>query len=255
MGRRTRRSSGLLVAWLEPLLLEARVELGRRLVEGGLVVVDQLVVLHRRILEDLEGLAGRAQPGGLQPVGVAAGAVLAVQGGAVLAVGGPLHPLGERPLGPLAGGLLVDGQLGERERLQPLVGDGPAAHDRAAVGAGGEARLGPLQRLEAVAELAGDRLVGLLADPPVGLVDQVLGALRGAGDALAVGGDRGPQPLQPPTLLLQQGARLSLVHAGNILPSVERPPSRAHTSYAPGGRLPGAEDGNSHAIAARLLST
>src|SRR4029450_9472439 len=76
MGRRTRRSSGLLVAWLEPLLLEARVELGRRLVEGGAGVVEQLVVLHRRGLAHTGGLAprgpGRAAgraPAGRPPAG------------------------------------------------------------------------------------------------------------------------------------------------------------------------------------------
>lgn len=92
-----------------------RIRLGRFLVEGRVVVLDQGVVLHRRVLEDLERLPGWPQPGGVQPVGVVPGAVLTV--------GGALHRLGERPLGLLAGGLLVDGQLGQRKRLEPLVGD------------------------------------------------------------------------------------------------------------------------------------
>jgi hypothetical protein len=69
---------------------------------------------------------------------------------------GPRHPrrrrrappLDKRPIRALLGGLLVDGQLGQRKRLEPLVGDRSAAQDRAAVGARSQAVLGPLQRLD-----------------------------------------------------------------------------------------------------------
>ncbi len=64
---------------LDDVVGQDRVMLGWWLVEGGLVVLDQGVVLHRRVLEDLERLPG---------------------------------------------GLLVDGQLGEREGLQRSSGIG-----------------------------------------------------------------------------------------------------------------------------------
>jgi hypothetical protein len=89
---------------------------------------------------------------------VAAGPVLTLQGGAVLAVGGALHRLGERPVSALLGGLLLDGQLGQQKRSKPLIGDRPAAQDRTAVGARSQAALSPLQRLQTVRELPGDRL-------------------------------------------------------------------------------------------------
>ena len=171
-----------------------RVMLGRRLVEGRLIVLDQGVVLHRRVLEDLERLAGWPQLGGVQPVGVAAGAVLAV--------GGPLHRLGERPLGPLAGALLLNRQLGKWERLQPLVGDRPAAQDRAAVGACGEAALSPLERLQALVELAGDRLVGLLADPPSAPSVRVPSDLVGGSSAVGRRRPRNPRDTVPIAPLL-----------------------------------------------------
>ncbi len=44
--------------------------------------------------------------------------------------------------------LLLDGQLGGGESLEPLVGDRVAALGRDPVGAGGEPRLGPLDRVE-----------------------------------------------------------------------------------------------------------
>jgi hypothetical protein len=106
-------------------------------------------------------------------------------------------------VGPLLGGLLVDGQLGKGECLQPLVGDRPAAQDRAAVGARLEPRLGPPEYLHPVVELAGERLVGLLDGPPVGAVDQVLGDLVGRGDTVVVGVDRCQQPLEPLALITQ----------------------------------------------------
>src|SRR5215218_6624363 len=181
-----------------------RVALGRRLVEGRLVVLDELVVLRGRVVEDLERLARRAEPRGLQSVGEAAGPVLAV--------GGALHRLDERPVRLLLGGLLVHGQLGQRKCFEPLVGDRPAAQDRAAVGARGQAVLGPPQRLQTARQLPGHRLVGLLQGPPVGAVDEVLGSLVGGGDTVVVGVHRRQEQLEPMALLPQEGTRPLLVH-------------------------------------------
>jgi hypothetical protein len=197
-----------------------RITLGRRLVEGRLIILDELVVLHSRVLEDLERLARRAELRGVRVVVKAAGPVLALQGGAVLAVGGALHRLHERPVCALLGGLLVDGQLGQRKRFKPLVGDRPAAQDRTAVGARSQAVLSPLQRLQAARELPGDRLVGLLQGPPVGAVDEVLGNLVGGGDTVVVGVHRRQEHLEPMALLAQQGTRPLLVHIWHQPPVV-----------------------------------
>jgi hypothetical protein len=83
-----------------------------------LVVLLERVILHRRVVKDLERLGRRPEPRGLQPAGETAGPVLAIH-----AVGGALHRLDQRPIRALLGGLLVDGQLGQRKRLEPLVGD------------------------------------------------------------------------------------------------------------------------------------
>jgi hypothetical protein len=83
-----------------------------------LVVLLERVILHRRVVKDLERLGRRPEPRGLQPAGETAGPVLAIH-----AVGGALHRLDKRPIRALLGGLLVDGQLGQRKRLEPLVGD------------------------------------------------------------------------------------------------------------------------------------
>jgi hypothetical protein len=181
--------------------------LGRRLVEGRLVVLLERVILHRRVVKDLERLGRRAEACGLQPAGETAGPVLAIH-----AVGGALHRLDKRPIRALLGGLLVDGQLGQRKRLEPLVGDGPAAQDRAAVGARSQAVLGPLQRLQPARELPGDRLVGLLQGPPVGAVGEVLGNLVGGSDTVVVGVHRRQESLQPLALLAKEGMRPLLVH-------------------------------------------
>jgi hypothetical protein len=89
---------------------------------GRLVVVLAGVLLLRsdiRLSEHLERMAGRHQPD-------------------------RVVALLERPA--FGCGRLLDGQLGQRLDLQPLVGDRLAAADRAAVAAGGKPRLDPLQR-------------------------------------------------------------------------------------------------------------
>ncbi len=141
-----------------------------------------------------------------------AGSVLAIHGGTILAVGGALHRLDNRPVRALPGSLLVHGQLGQRKRFQALVGDRPAAQHRAAVGARSQAVLGPLQRLQPARELPGDRLVGLLQGPPVGAVSEVLGNLVGGGDTVVVGVHRRLKSLQPMALLAKERMRPLLIH-------------------------------------------
>jgi hypothetical protein len=111
----------------------------------------------------------------------------------------------ERPA--LGGGRLLDGELGQRVGLQPLVGDRLAAADRTAVAAGGQPRLGPMQRRPPGSQELVDGHPGLLGVAPVGVVDLVaqLGRLRFAGLGLQ-------QPLEPGSLAGQQRSRLRLVH-------------------------------------------
>ena len=136
-----------------------------------------------RFGEHLEGMAGRHQPNRV--------------------VGLP-----ERSA--LGCGRLLDGQLGQRVGLQPLVGDGLAAVDRPAVGAGGKPGLGPLQRRSPGLQELVDGHAGLLGVAPVGVVDFIaeLGRLRFAGVGLQ-------QSLEPDSLGGEQGSRLGLVHVAS----------------------------------------
>src|SRR5512132_1446754 len=70
-------------------------------------------------------------------------------------------------------GRLLDGQLGQRVGLQPLVGDRLAAADRPAVAAGGKPGLSPLQRRPPCSQELVDGGAGLLGVAPIGVVDLV----------------------------------------------------------------------------------
>jgi hypothetical protein len=77
----------------------------------------------------------------------------------------------ERPV--FGWGCLLDGQLGQRVGLQPLVGDRLAAADRAAVAAGGQPGLGPPQRRPPGLQELVDGQAGLFGVAPVGVVDVI----------------------------------------------------------------------------------
>ena len=62
----------------------------------------------------------------------------------------------------LASTFFFSGSLGRRDGLQTLVRDGLAAFDREPVRARGQARLGPLDRGEILAEIVGPSLVELV---------------------------------------------------------------------------------------------
>src|SRR5215218_3937240 len=148
------------------------------------VVLDQPGVLGGRVIKDPEGIARGAHPGLRFP------------------------PPAQVPV-PL--GCLLDGQLGQRERLQPLVGNGSTGQDRGPVGAGRQAGLGPFQGGPPVIQPLAQGLAGLLGDPAVGAVRLVLWA--GGGDRVVVVAGHCPtQLLESATLLVQQGSRPRLVH-------------------------------------------
>jgi hypothetical protein len=130
--------------------------------------------------EDLEGMGGRHQPD----------RVLALL-----------------ELPALGGGLLLDGQLGQRVGLQPLVGDRLAAADRPAVAAGGQPGLGPLQRRPPCSQELVDGQAGLLGVAPVGVVDFIakLGRRWFTGRSLQ-------QLLEPVSLAGEQRPCPGLVH-------------------------------------------
>jgi hypothetical protein len=166
--------SGLVVG----LEVDARARLWGRLV---VVLLAGLRFLWGdiRIGEDLEGMVGRHQPD-------------------------RVVALLERP--GLGCGRLLDGQLGQRVGLQPLVGDRPAAADRPAVAAGGQPRLGPAQRRPPGSQELADGCAGLLGVAPVGVVDLIaqLGGLGFAGRSLQ-------QPLEPGSRGGEQRSRPGLV--------------------------------------------
>jgi hypothetical protein len=103
----------------------------------------------------------------------------------------------------------LDGQLGQRVGLQPLVGDRLAAADRPTVAAGGKPRLGPLQRRPPRSQELVDGHAGLLGVAPVAVVHFItqLSSLRFPGLSLQ-------QPLEPGSLAGQR-ARPSLVHVAS----------------------------------------
>src|SRR5829696_7951890 len=162
---------------------DAEVSLWPRLVIA-LLVLDQPVVLGGRVIEYPEGIARRAHPG--------------------LRFAPPAQV-------PVPLGCLLDGQLGQRERLQPLVGNGSTGQDRGSVGARSQAGLGPFQGGPPVIQPLAQGLAGLLGDPAVGAVRLVLWA--GGGDRVVVVAGHCPtQLLESATLLVQQGSRPRLVH-------------------------------------------
>jgi hypothetical protein len=83
-------------------------------------------------------------------------------------------------------GCFLEGELGQRVGLQPLVSDGLAAADRPAVAAGGKPGLGPLQRRPLCSQELVDGHAGLVGVAPVGVVDVIaqLGRLRLVGRSL-----------------------------------------------------------------------
>src|SRR6266567_2569636 len=150
----------------------------------------------------LLGLWGRGRAAGV----VGALAPVGESGERAAGRGEAAHGLGGAPCPERLDGGLFDQQLRQRVGLQALVGDRPAAGDRAAVGAPLEPLLGALQGGPAVAQRAADRPSGLLGDPPVGVVDVVT----------LVGGccpDLGSeQPLEPGAFVGDQLLRSCVVH-------------------------------------------
>src|ERR687898_607945 len=116
---------------------DAEVGLWPRLVVAPFVL-DQPIVLGRRVIEPPEGIPRRPHPR--------------------LRFTAPAQVSVPR-------GRLLDGHLGQRERLQPLVGNGPTAQDRGPVGAGRQTGLRPLQSAPPVTQPLAEGLAGLLGDP------------------------------------------------------------------------------------------
>jgi hypothetical protein len=163
---------------------DADVGLWARLVIATLVVLDEPIVLSCRVLEHPEGIAGRADPR--------------------LRFAPPAQV-------PVPYGRLVDGQLGQRKRLQPLVRNGPTAKDRGTVGARRQASLRPLQGAPPVTQPLAQGLAGLLGEPAVGAFHRILRA--GHADHVVVVARHCPtQLIESATLLVQQGSRSRLVH-------------------------------------------
>src|SRR5215211_7551918 len=112
---------------------------------------------------------------------------------------------------PIPVGRLLDGQLGQRERLQPLIRNGPTAQHRRTVGACRQTSLRPLQGAPPVTQPLAQGLAGLLSDPAAGAVHRVLWA--GDGDRVVVVARHRPaQLIESATLLVQQGSRPRIVH-------------------------------------------
>ena len=111
------------------------------------LVLDQPIVLGCRIIEHPEGIPRRAHPR-LR-----------------------FTPPAQIPV-PL--GRLLDGQLGQRERLQPLVRNRLTAQDRSTEGPRSQTSLRPLQSAPPVTQPLAQSLAGLLSDPAASAVHLVL---------------------------------------------------------------------------------
>src|SRR5829696_2277945 len=123
---------------------------------------------------------------------------------------------------------LLDGQLGQRERLQPLVRNGPTAQHRGTKGPRRQTSLRPLQGTPPVTQLLAQGLAGLLGDPVDGAVHRVLWA--GHGDrVVVVASHRSTQQIESVTLLVQQGSRPRRVHprSSSARPSASPRPHRS----------------------------
>ena len=113
---------------------------------------------------------------------------------------------------PVPLGRLLDGQLGQWERLQPLVRNGPTAQDRDTEDSRGQTSLRSLQGAPPVTQPLAESLAGLLGEPAAGAVHLVLQP-RGHGDRVVVVASHCPtQQVESVTLLVQQGSRPRLVH-------------------------------------------
>src|SRR5829696_2451600 len=123
---------------------------------------------------------------------------------------------------------LLDGQLGQRERLQPLVRNGPTAQHRGTEGPRRQTSLRPLQGTPPVTQLLAQGLAGLLGDPVDGSVHRVLWAGRGD-RVVVVASHRSTQQIESVTLLVQQDSRPRLVHprSSSALPSASPRPHRS----------------------------
>src|SRR6188472_1513438 len=153
-------------------------------------------------------------------------------------IGGPRS--GQGSAAAFVAGLLFDGALGRRLRLQASVGNRLAALDRKPVGPVRQALLGPLHRCELVTQVLTQARVALVLVELAGLIAEVgveVGQLAGV-----LRRQVGERLLDPRPLPLQERACSVGIHVYPVFPATA--PTNAATSWAslpdtiPAGMVP-----------------